>query len=196
MANHHEAVSCACEPEARAVDPRSCTPYAPDLRAARPTPDRAEHASPDNPAECHFPRAERTRESVQAEQSYRDLSEMPPSQRPLAAHRLAHATALFETLRAFDVSKSRFADMIGVNEKQVRKMLEGLTPIQSTVASAMPSDMALDFLGRLTALRGGPRAGMQREIERLRTSRDLKAVYDAQRQLLELATELAAGGAR
>ena len=178
------------DPSARAVDPSSCPAHVPDLRAAQASPDRAEHDDQGNVAEGRFPRAERTRESVQAEQSYRDLEQVAPSQRPLAVHRAAHAAALFETLRAFDVSKNRFADMIGVNEKQVRKMLEGLTPIQTTVAAAMPSDMALDFLGRLGALRGAGRSGMQREVERLRKTRDLRGIHDAQRQLLELATEL------
>lgn len=65
-----------------------------------------------------------------------------------------HAAALFETLKAFDVSKNRLADMVGVNEKQVRKWIEGLNPIPTTVVSAMPTDMAMDYLNRLSLLKG------------------------------------------
>lgn len=183
MSGDRDANACNCERRPRADSAVTCTVHAPDLRPAQ--------SNVRNHAECRSPRPERTPESVQAEQSYRDLSQVPPSQRPLASHRLTHAAALFETLRAFDVSKNRFADMVGVNEKQVRKWIEGLTPIQTTVIAAMPSDMGLDFLERLRALRGGGgRSGWQRELERLRKSRDLRAIQDAQRQLLDLAAEL------
>lgn len=193
MVNHRAPSACTCPPHARAVDPSSCAVHAPAPRAAQTPRVRAARGINDNTAECRFPRAERTRESVQAEEAYH--AQLPPALRPLAAHRLEHATALYETLRAFDVSNNRFADMIGVNEKQVRKMLEGLTPIQSTITSAMPVDMALDFLGRVSALRGAVKSGMQREIDRLRKARDLRAVLEAQRQLVELAAWLSGGGA-
>lgn len=146
MSVNRDAFACFCDSSARAARPDTCTAHAPDLRPV--------HDSDRNSAECRFPRAERTRESVQAEQSYRDLSQVPPSQRPLASHRLMHAAALFETLKAFDVSKNRLADMVGVNEKQVRKWIEGLNPIPTTVVSAMPTDMAMDYLNRLSLLKG------------------------------------------
>ena len=122
-----------CDPEPRAVE--ACS-----VHAHRPTEIRAEH---------------RSLESERAETAYVDWSTAPPSDRPLAAQRPALARILFEVLKAHGVSRLRLADMIGVNEKQVRKMLDGRAPIPMATLGVLPIEMALDFMDRIVALRGG-----------------------------------------
>lgn len=134
---------------------------------------------------------QRTAESLRAEQAWSDLEKTPPSRRPMAAPRASHAAALFETLRAFDVSARRLALMLDVSDRLVRKWLGGAKPVPTSAVSALPVDMALDFLDRLRALVGPGPSGMDREIERLRRMRDLEGALEAQRRIGELVGELA-----
>ena len=71
----------------------------------------------------------RTETSVRAEQAYRDWTNEAPCERPLAAARGPHAKTLYAVLRDHKVSQTRFAQMVGVDEKQVRKMLDGRVSI-------------------------------------------------------------------
>ena len=111
--------------------------------------------------------AARTEESVTAENAYRDWSIVPVVDRPLAKHRAAHARVLFELLRDHQTSRSWLACVVGVNEKQVRKMLKGEVPIPAAIASCMPTDMRIDYLERLIELDGGTRPTLQDRIARL-----------------------------
>lgn len=119
---------------------------------------------------------QRTEASQRAETAYLDWSTQSPAARPLRAHRTAIATLLFETLKAHDVTKTRFAAMLGVDKKQVRKMLDGRVPVPVDVAFAMPLDMGLDFLARIRAARG-VRSDVMGEIDRL-DKRALREVRD------------------
>ena len=135
---------------------------------------------------------------MKAEVAYRDWSSAPPTDRPLAAQRTVLAKILFEVLKAHDVSRLRFADMIGVNEKQVRKMLDGRSPVPMAVLGVMPIEMSIDFMDRVVQARGGGvhRAAslLHQGIEGLRADADrpaaLRGALDAQRELLELTAEL------
>lgn len=169
---HGSARLCTCDQQPRAVD--ACSVHT--------------HALPEIRAE----QTARTGESVRAESAYHDWSEAPPSERPLAAQRLAFAKILFHVLKSHGVSRLRFAAMIGVNEKQVRKMLDGRAPIPMASLGVMPTEMALDFTDAVLAMRRGEGRSslIQRAIEELGRSRDLRAVNAAQRELLELAAKL------
>lgn len=135
---------------------------------------------------------QRTGESLTAESAYRDWSTAPPTDRPLAAQRMNLAKTLFLVLQRHGVSRLRFAEMIGVNEKAVRKMLDGRSPIPMATLGVIPVDMALDFMESVISGRGGatPPPPMARAVDALRRSRDLKAVLEGQRALLDLAGEL------
>lgn len=99
-------------------------------------------------------------------------------------------------LQAHGVSQQRFADMIGVNEKQVRKMLDGRTPIPLATLCVMPVEMTLDFIDRVIEMRGaGPaRAAtfLRRGIDGLRASGDVRSALSAQRAILDVVEELSA----
>ena len=119
------------------------------------------HYKQPNSSECRpgLPdhEAERTEQSLRAEAAYQDWSEVPDAERPLAATRGAHASALFAVLKAHRLSIVGFADKIGVNERQARKYLEARAPIPSTIFDALPAALADDLLARIRALRGGPK---------------------------------------
>lgn len=126
-------------------------------RAKQPT-TSAEQAADCNSAKCRFSRAEqepengddlRTSESMRAADTW-----CPPSERPLATSRMTSAGVLYEVLRRFDVSQNRLADMLGVNEKQIRKMLDGSASVPAGVLSLLPIDMAFDFFERVMRRRG------------------------------------------
>lgn len=129
-----------------------------------------------NSAEDRFATAERSVQSVVAEQSYRDWSAIPMSERPLAAPRADHAAALFHALKARGISDGRFARIIGVNKRLAQKYLAGETPIPTTILEegVLPYDVRADFLARML---GVPR--IEREIDRL----DLEGALDAQRRI-------------
>lgn len=133
--------------------------------------------------------SQRTGESVRAEEAYRDWSEAPPSQRPIAAHRLTVASELFALLKQHGVSKLRLALMVGVDDKTIRKWLDGRAPVPASIVLALPTDMALDFLARMAALRGCA-TNAAAEIAKLSTRVELRA---AQRALLERDEELSRG---
>lgn len=120
-----------------------------------------EQVGEDKSAECRFglpaQEPERTAQSLRAETSYRDWADVPDMERPLAAPRAGHASALFAVLKSHGVSILRFAEMIGVNERQARKYLEARSPIPTTLLDALPLDMADDFANRVRAARGGQR---------------------------------------
>lgn len=164
--------------EPRAAHADSCNPHAPDPRAVHPTAERGDGKS----ADCRFPRAERTGTSLRAEAAYR-----PPTEHPFAKSRVRAAEALFEVMQEHDVSNCRLADILGVDEKQVRKYLDGRSHVPLAALALLPSDMASDLYER-TVVRGG--SPLKRAIAALRRARDLRAVHDAQRELLELAAEL------
>lgn len=90
---------------------------------------------------------------MRAEQSYRDWNDLADVLRPLVKTRPQHAAALFEVLREHGVSILRFAEMIGVNERQARKYLEAAAPIPTTILDALPRSMTRSFEARLRALR-------------------------------------------
>lgn len=78
-------------------------------------------------------------------------------------HRAAHARVLFELLRDHQCSRAWFALQLGVDAKQVQKMLKGEIGIPVTVMSCMPPDMRADYLERL----GDARPSLQDRIDRL-----------------------------
>jgi hypothetical protein len=112
-------------------------------------------------------RAERTETSIVAEDAYRDWSRVSPAERPIAKHRAAHAKVLFDILRDHETSRVWLALILGVNEKQVRKMLRAEIPIPTTVAACMPTSMRTDYLERLASLDGTARPSLQDRIDRL-----------------------------
>ena len=121
------------------------------------------HCPPEKLAE----QTERTSTSLRAADAYRDWSLVPPSERPLVAHRAAHARMLFNLLRDHQCSRAWFALQIGVDAKQVHKMLKAEIGIPVTVSSCMPSDMRADYIERLGALDGGSPPTLQDRINRL-----------------------------
>lgn len=161
--------SCTCDRRPRAVGP--CSVHV--------------HPLPEKRAE----QTERTGESVKAETAYRDWSLVPPSERPLVKHRAAHARVLFELLRDHAVSRSWFALQIGLNEKQVRKMLKAEISIPSQVSSCMPLEMRTDYLERLAVIDGASRPTLQDRIDSL----DLAGAIDAQRRITDRISKLAQG---
>lgn len=136
--------------------------------------------------------APRTQESLRAEEAYRAWSQAPASKRQLAAHHITVAALLRDVLKAHDVSKLRFAAMIGVDKKTVQKWLTGEAPTPLAVLLGLPTEMSLDFIERLSALRG-VRGGMGFEIAKLRRTRNLDAIHVAQDELTALAREIGRG---
>lgn len=144
----------------------------------------------------------RTPASLRAEEAFHDWTAVPPSQRPLWKHRGQIADALGVVLKRHDISKNRFAMMLGVDKKQVRRMLACEQPIHIDVLFALPLEVALDFVEILTQARG---AGAQRGIVLLGQSIGIlrasasatnraeirRAAREAQRQLLELDEHIA-----
>lgn len=121
------------------------------------------HGTPENMAE----QADRTSTSLRAEAAFRDWSRVPPSERPLIAHRAAHAKVLFQLLRDHQVSRAWFALQIGVDAKQVHKMLKGEVGIPVTISSCMPHEMRADYIERLGAIDGINKPSLQDRIDRL-----------------------------
>jgi DNA-binding transcriptional regulator YiaG len=130
----------------------------------------SEHAS--NPAECRFPRAEhdaeRTTASLRAAEAYRDWANAPPAERPLASARSVTASALFAVLKDHDVSRARFADMLGIDEKTVRQWLDGSKPIPLAAIATMPLDMGTDLSERILDARAGGSRSPKRAVSALR----------------------------
>jgi len=104
---------------------------------------------------------------VRAERAFRDWAKEPEADRPLVKHRANHIRALREWMDEHGVSKCRLADMLGVNEKQVRKMLKGEATIPGEVSSCIPKSLRADYLARLAELDGGTPATLQQQIDRL-----------------------------
>lgn len=144
------------DPGPRAAQVNGCTERAPEA----------------NSAECRFSRAEQPAErsdaSLRAEEAYRDWSSAPPAERPLVSGRVGAATALFAVLKAHDVSRARFADMLGIDEKTVRQWLDGSKPIPLAAILAMPVDMGTDLFDRLLDARAGGARTPKRAIAALR----------------------------
>jgi hypothetical protein len=136
------------------------------MHAPSSLPEQAECA---NLAECRpsIPEPPRSDASLRAEASYRDWSSVPLSHRPLAAPRSAHAAALFGVLKDHGYSAERLAAKLQVNERQVRKYLEGSVPIPTTILDAMPATLAADLAARLSAVRGEQ---AQSAVARLRSA--------------------------
>lgn len=133
----------------------TCNVHAPDLLPARKPSPLPEHAKPCNSAACRFrlpaqdAEQPRTEQSRRAESSYKDWSDVPDVDRPLAQPRAAHAAALFSVLKEHDISILRFAGMLGVNERQARKYLEARAPIPTTIFDALPRTIGDDFARRI-----------------------------------------------
>lgn len=145
-------------------DAQNCPPHA-----------RAEQCTVHAITDCRICRAERARrtdESHRAERAFRDWSAESPADRPLQKHQAAHARVLFEWMKEHGISRCRFADMLGVNEKQVRKMLKGSATIPSAVSSCIPASLRSDYLERLGELGGG---ALQDRIDRLTMAEALEA---------------------
>lgn len=171
--------------------PKSAAPAANKVHRAASGEERTEQRRAVDPCSTHAHetteiRAERTETSVTAEAAYRDWSSVAPSERPMAKHRAEHARMLFELLRDHATSRTWFAMVLGVNEKQVRKMLKGEAPIPSTVIACMPAEMRVDYLERLGALQPPSLAD---RFARL----DLMGALEAQRQLTDRIAKLAQG---
>ena len=130
------------------------------------------HGIPEKKAE----QAVRTSTSLRAEAAFRDWSRVPPSERPLIAHRAAHARVLFQLLRDHEVSRAWFALQIGVDAKQVHKMLKGEVSIPVTISSCMPNEMRADYIERLGAIDGINKPSLQDRIDRLDKSGLLDAL--------------------
>ncbi len=85
------------------------------------------------------------------------------------------------------VSKCRLADMLGVNEKQVRKMLKSATTIPSELSSCIPRSLRQDYLDRLAELDGGAPSAMATRIGRLSMTEAAEVAQLANARLLFLA---------
>ncbi len=129
---------------------------------------RAEQETAQLSTDCTNCRAEqRTDQSLRAEKAFRDWSKEPEIDRPLVKHRAAHVRALAEWMDEHGVSKCRLADLLGVNEKQVRKMLKGEVTIPGEVSSCIPKSLRQDYLDRLAEIDGGCAPGIDSAISRL-----------------------------
>lgn len=147
--------------------------------------------------------------SVRAEQSPRSE---PPSRLPLAvggAARLA-AADLFNAVLAErwergddSVSNRVLADrFLCVDEKQVRQYRDGRKHVPLAALFVLPPPIVQDVVDRVVVARVGERQGLallRKSVRALRTglkdcdrAEALRAVHDAQRELLELAAALAA----
>lgn len=141
---------------------------------------RAERKAVQTTTDCTNCRSEqpsRTSESRRAEIAFRDWSKEPEADRPLQRHRAAHARVLAEWMTEHGISKSRFADMLGIDEKAVRKMLKMEKTIPSEVSSCMPKSLRQDYLNRLVELDGGSAPGLSHLISQL----DHQGLVDAMR---------------
>jgi hypothetical protein len=94
---------------------------------------------------------------------------------------------LFEWMGDHGVSRCRLADWLGVNEKQVRKMLKGETTIPSQVSSCIPCALRQDYLDRLAELDGGAPTGLQARIDRLSMDEAADVAVRANARVLFLA---------
>jgi hypothetical protein len=70
-------------------------------------------------------------------------------------------------MSAHGVSKCRLADWLGVNEKQVRKMLKQESGIPSELSSCVPKSLRQDYLDRLAEIDGGIAPGISARIAKL-----------------------------
>lgn len=145
MTSQRDTTSPFRTPELRAVDPSTC-------RASR-----AEHESDCNCTDCRLARAERTNESLRAQAAYR-----APTEHPFAVSRMQAATLLGEVMHDHDVSKNRLADLLGVDEKQIRKYLDGRAHLPMAALLVMPVGMSDDYMARLRAARGGTKSSAER----------------------------------
>lgn len=115
----------------------------------------------------------RTAESERAESALETWRAKPPSERPLWMHRGRIADALGVVLKRHDVSKNRFAAMLDVNKKVVRRMLACEQPIHLDVLMVLPAEMAVDVVDRLFDGRG-----VQDVLRRLIDRLDRKELVD------------------
>jgi len=70
------------------------------------------------------------------------------------------AAILHAVLRDHDVSNNRLADLLGVDEKQVRKYLDGRAHFPAAALLVIPTGIVDDFLSRLRTRRGA-RGGVE-----------------------------------
>lgn len=168
-----------------APDLRENTPNATDLRTAEA-----------------FSVAERTKQSLRAEQAYRDWNQVAPSQRPLAVGRRMIADLFDAVLRERwlrnDLSASNVAlaeRYLGISEKVVRQWREDSSEGRSMPTGAlmvMPLDLVEEFVERLLDLRNGGRSGrrgitmIRRAIPKLRSLLVSHDRYEAMRVLMDL----------
>lgn len=127
--------------------------------------------------------------------AYRDWADSAPAERPLARARGTSAVALFEVLRSHEVSVSRFALMLGINEKIVRGWLDGSRSVPLGCVLAMPVEMGTELMERLLDERAGGARSPMRAIAALReaTARvDASSVSEASRPELRRAITSAA----
>lgn len=157
MSVNRDAVTPLRTSELRAAQTNTCTSH---------EPSRAEQTPEANASEDRFLRAERaaqeartprTDESVRAETSHRS-----PTELPYALSRMQAAAVLHKVLVDHGVSQNRLADMLDVDEKQVRKYLDGRAHFPTAALLVMPSEMADDFIARLRALRGSRTSAVDR----------------------------------
>lgn len=94
---------------------------------------------------------------------------------------------LFELLRDHETSRVWLAMVLGVHEKQVRKMLGAEISIPVTIVDCLPEPMRADYIDRLALLDGRKR--VVNDIARL----SLVDAIAAQRRLTDRIAELAEG---
>ena len=145
---------------------------------------------------------------MRAEVAYRDLNALPPSQRPLAVARAALArafdAALHEHWLRGDAAYSNcaVARAVGVDEKTVRQWRDGEKPIPAAALSLLPGVLHDQVLAEISRMRGRARkravvmlrevvTGLRAELAHEDAREVRRAIHDAQRELLELADELA-----
>lgn len=173
------------------------------------TPERDDASSRDLDAD-HSPRAEqatRTAQSVRAEQAYRDLNALPPSQRPLALANASLAAAfdavMHEAWLAGEEAYSNcaVARACGVDEKTVRQWRDGRKPLPASALTLMPTRVREQLETHIADERGAaPKRGvflvrqgvalMRTELSHDDARESLRAVRAAKRELEDLATSI------
>lgn len=132
----------------------------------------------------------RSGESFRAEAAYAKVA----SKQKTKADRLVMAGVLLAVLTEHDVSRGRFAMMLGVNEKAVRKMLCAEVSIPLHAFLRMPTDMRRDFIEGVAEASGCDAFGVvERALSKIRAARDIAAAHALEDAARDLARELGRG---
>ncbi len=145
-----------------------------------------------NAAECRFVRADRTTESRIAEAHYR-----PVEHAPSVESRMRVAVAIRALLETFHVSVSAFARLHDVNEKHVRKWLDGRANYPAWGFDVLGEEMSDWLYARIRSARSGPSRAtspMRRALGWMRREGTMQDILSAQQELASLAMNKAGGG--